>query len=144
MLPFFAWLLLASGPGDPQLLVSGVDSLGSPTRDGRFLTHIHEGNLALRDLARGTDRILTTKAAGSKEFAYFSVPSRDGSQIAYAWFNTEGFYELRIVGSGGGVARTIYRNPEAGFVQPTAFTPDGGKILTLLFLKSRKGNFMIQ
>lgn len=143
MLPLFAWLLFASGTGDPQLLVSGVDSLGAPTRDGRYLTHVHEGNLALRDLARGTDRILTTKAAGSKEFAYFSVPSRDGSQVAYAWFNAEGFYELRIVGAGGGVARTIYRNPEAGFVQPTAFTPDGGKILTLLFRKDNTSQIVL-
>ena len=133
MLPLFAWLLFASGPGDPQLLVSGIDSLGAPTRDGRYLTHVHEDNLALRDFARGEDRILRTKAAGSREFAYFSVPSRDCSQIAYAWFNAEGFYELRIIGRAGGVPRTIYRNPEAGFVQPTAFTPDGGKILTLLF-----------
>lgn len=143
MLPLFAWLLFASGPGDPQLLVSGIDSLGAPTRDGRYLTHVHEGNLALRDLARGKDRMLTTKAAGSREFAYFSVPSRDGSQIAYAWFNAEGFYELRIISTAGGVPRTIYRNPEAGFVQPTAFTPDGGKILTLLFRKDNTSQIVL-
>lgn len=113
----------------------GASHLGSPSPDGRYLTGIDPdtGDLLLRDLAAGTHRRLTRKPAGSKEFAYFSVFSRDSRSIAYAWFNSDGFYELRHISTAGGEPRTIYRNEEAGFVQPTAFTADGKQILTLLF-----------
>lgn len=135
MSPLFALLLLAADPPQPKLLATGVVSLGAPSRDGRFLSHIRDGNLAWRNLDTNQDQLLTTKPKDSPEFAYFSVPSRDAAHIAYAWFNAQGFYELRLVASTGGAPRTLYRNPEAGFVQPCAFTPDNSKILTLLFRK---------
>jgi dipeptidyl aminopeptidase/acylaminoacyl peptidase len=93
------------------------------------------GDLALRDLATGKMRRLTSrKTAG--EFAYFSVVSPDSRRVAYAWFNESGFYDLRLAEAGGASPpRILYRNPEAGFVQPSAFSPDGAQILTLLFRK---------
>ena len=77
-------------------------------------------------------------AAEKGQFAYFSVIAPKGDQVAYAWFNDEGFYELRLAaiplaGAKRGPPRTLVRNPEAGFVQPCAFSPDGSQILTLFF-----------
>jgi Tol biopolymer transport system component len=109
--------------------------LGAPSRDGRYLSHVDAAthNLALRDLALGRSRLLTARAAESGEFAYFSIPSPDARRVAYAWFNDEGFYDLRVTDRDSGTPRVLYRNEEAGFVQPCAWTPDGKFILTLLF-----------
>lgn len=128
-------MALAGGDSGATVVARDVVSLGAPTRDGKYLTHVREGNLAWRDLQSGQDRLLTRKAAGSGEFAYFSVPSRDGKRVAYAWFNEAKFYELRMVEVDGGEPRVLYRNAEAGFVQPCAFSADGSKILTLFFRK---------
>lgn len=113
-----------------------VTLLGSPSRDGRWLSFADPatGALGVRDLAAGTWRAIATRPAGSREFAYFSVFSRDGRSVAYAWFNGQGFYELRVAASTGeGQPRVAYRNEDAGFVQPCAWTPDDKLILTLLF-----------
>jgi Tol biopolymer transport system component len=110
--------------------------LGAPSPDGRYLSFVdvETGDLAVRDLATGERRRLTNNRAAG-EFAYFSAISPDSRQVAYAWFNEQKFYDLRVVGVDGGQSRTLYRNPEAGFVQPCAWTPDGKQILTLLFRK---------
>jgi TolB protein len=113
-----------------------TNALGAPSPDGRHLSFVDsDGNLAIRDLETHTVRALTSSAGGPApgQFAYFSIFSRDSRQVAFAWFNDEGFYELRVVALDGSAPRTLYRNPEAGFVQPTAFSPDGDQILTLLF-----------
>lgn len=113
-----------------------TNALGAPSPDGRYLSFVDTaGNLALRDLESGTSHALTSGAGGPApgQFAYFSVFSRDSQQVAYAWFNEERFYELRIVSTDGSAPRTLYRNPEAGFVQPTAFSTDGDQVLALLF-----------
>ena len=113
-----------------------TNALGAPSPDGRFLSFVNAaGNLAIRDLATGDSRALTSDAGGPPpgQFAYFSVFSRDSQQLAYAWFNEDQFYELRLVSIDGSAPRTLYRNPEAGFAQPTAFSPDGAEVLTLLF-----------
>ena len=123
---------------EPRRLWTGddVNLLGGPSRDGKLLSFVDSksGNLALRDLGAGTNRLLTSKPAGSKEFAYFSTISPDSHQIAYAWFNKQAFYELRVVDQAG-KSRILFQNEEAGFVQPCAWSPDGKQILTLLFRK---------
>ena len=113
----------------------GVNLLGGPSRDGKILSYVDPAtrNLAIRDLATGQSRELTQQKGG--EYAYFSSISRDASRVAYAWFNAEGFYELRIAGTDGANSRTIFRNEEAGFVQPCGWTPDDRYVLTLLFRK---------
>ena len=113
-----------------------TDVLGAPSPDGRFLSFVdRSGDLAIRDLDSGTNRAITRPAGGNavEEFAYFSIFSRDASRIAYAWFNEEGFYELRLADVASSETRLLYRNREAGFVQPCAFSPDGEHILTLFF-----------
>jgi Tol biopolymer transport system component len=130
---------MASGPAVRTVWdAPGANILGAPTRDGRLVTCADpmSGDLAVLDTATGKLRRLTEKGrAAAKEYASFSVPSRDGSAVAYAWFNDAGFYDLRVVPVSGGTPRVLFRNPEAGFVQPTAWTPDGRRILTLLFRK---------
>src|SRR5690606_27291105 len=126
--------LLAAGP---SLVWQGADVnlLGAPSSDGAWLSYVRAGELAIRDLRTGGSVTLTREAAVSRQFAYFSVMSRDGANVAYAWFNNHGFYELRVVSAKGGEPRVLYSNEEAGFVQPCAWTPDGKQILTLLFRK---------
>lgn len=128
----------------------GANVLGAPTPDGRLVTCIDpaSGDLAVLETATGALRRLTHKpTSAAKEFAYFSVPSRDGSRAAYAWFNEAGFYDLRVVpiapavppdaptATPAAAPRILFRNEEAGFVQPTSWTPDGKRILTLFFRK---------
>lgn len=131
----------------PRLVWAGEDvsSLGAPTRDGRMLTIVDKrsGDLAFRSLLDGATKRIT-HSASSGEFSYFSVPSRDGNRLAYAWFNDEGFYELRVTDADSpGTARTVYKNPEAGFVQPCAFSPDGEQILTLLFRRDNVSQIVL-
>ncbi len=108
-----------------------------PSPEGRFLSCMDPdtGDLAIRDLASGKLRRLTSRAPDSKEFAYFSAVSPDSRQIAYAWFNESGFYDLRVASVETGENRVLYRNEESGFVQPSDWTPDGRHILTLFFRK---------
>ena len=119
-----------------------VNTLGAPSRDGRWLSYVDpsSGDLAVRDLKSGGKRFVTRKdpATQDGEFAYFSVISQDGATAAFAWFNDEGFYDLRLaeIPAEGGAPeppRVLYRNREAGFVQPCAFSPDGKHVLTLFF-----------
>lgn len=124
--------LLAGAPR-PLFTDSAVTLLGAPSPDGQYVSLVEHANLAIRHTATGRSTVLT--AARGKEFAYFSSISRDSQSIAYAWFNEEGFYELRTISITGGPPKTLFKNPEAGFVQPTAWTPDNKHILTLLFRK---------
>lgn len=113
-----------------------TDVLGAPSPDGQFLSFVdRSGNLAIRDLDSGTNRAITRPAGGNAvgQFAYFSIFSPDASRIAYAWFNEEGYYELRLADVATSETRRLYRNREAGFVQPCTFSPDGEHILTLFF-----------
>ena len=79
----------------------GVDAMGQVSPDGRFLTFTDwdTGDLAVHDLATGENRRITRKGSWwpSGEYAEFSVVSADGRQIAYNWYNKDGFYDLRIV-----------------------------------------------
>ena len=132
---------------EPRCLWAGVgaDVLGAPSPDRRYVSVVDpdSGDLALREVSSGRLRRLTHKNSEQDEgqFAYFSVISPDSKWVAYAWFNDEKFYELRVVAmnDSGDVAqpRVLYRNQEAGFVQPCAWSPDGTEILALF---SRKDN----
>ena len=124
--------LLSAAPR-PLFTDPAVTLLGAPSPDGKYVSLVENAGLAIRNTATGQSTILA--AARGKEFAYFSSISRDSQSIAYAWFNDEGFYELRSLPLTGGQPKTLFKNPEAGFVQPTAWTPDNKFILTLLFRK---------
>src|SRR5882672_5975734 len=132
------WALLAeSGVLVPKLVWSGpeVTLLGGVSRDGRFLSYVDPSsrNLAIHDIASGKNRILTHAPAASGEFGYFSSISPDSRRVAYAWFNKQGFYDLRVIDMDGSHEQILFSNEEAGFVQPCAWSPDSKFILTLLF-----------
>ena len=118
--------------------------LGSPSLDGHFLSFVDSGSgdLAIRDLASGEKRRLT-RSGDLGQFAYFSILSPDSRLAAYAWFNEEKFYDLRVIGLDGSGRRTLFRNEEAGFVQPCAWSPDGKQILTLFFRKDNSSQIAL-
>ena len=88
-----------------------VDTNGTISPDGRYLSYVdwETGDLALHDLVANTDRRLTNKGTWDQsiENAWLSAISRDGKQVAYAWYNAKKRYELRIVSL-----------ETAGFTQP--------------------------
>jgi Tol biopolymer transport system component len=110
-----------------------VDTFGSVSPDGRHLTFTdwETGDLAIRDLESGKNRRLTGKTSwtDSSEFAEFSTMAADGNHIAYAWSNTDGFYELRVIGRHSGPARVLYRNAEVPYLQPFEWSRDKKHIL---------------
>ena len=143
-------LLATDAVADPEPTVRSVwvdahtNLLGAPSLDGRYLSlvDVETGDLAVLDLSTREKIRLTSNPPGSREFAYFSAISPNSSRVAYAWFNDEEFYELRLVSLADaesrirpGEPRVVFRNPEAGFVQPCSWSPDGEQILTLLFRK---------
>ena len=119
----------------------GVDAYGAPSSDGRYLTFVDwsTGDLAIRDMAAGENRRLTNKGSWSEsaENAQVSVLSPDGEQVAYAWFNEDGFFDLRLVGFDGSNPRVLYRDDEVDYLEPAAWSPDGTHILALLNRKDR-------
>ena len=110
-----------------------VDALGSPSPDGKLLSHVdwETGNLAVRDLTTGESRAVVKARGDVSDFAYFSVISPDGRQVAYSFFDRE-MYDLRVVGLDGGTPRTIFRRTESLEVIPMAWSPDGTEILVIL------------
>ncbi len=124
-----------------------VQLLGSLSPDGRYLTSVDmraTGNLMIRDIAAGTNRILTDKTGwDSNEYAWISIFSPDGEQVAYTWFSTEKYpdsddvsYELRIINRDGSGMRRLFRNQEISYLEPHGWTPDGRWILALLNTRS--------
>ncbi|HUP64338.1 MAG TPA: tetratricopeptide repeat protein, partial [Thermoanaerobaculia bacterium] len=108
-----------------------VNSLGAPTKDGRFITATdwNTGNVIIRDLVSGRVRSLSGKSGwDSREFAMYSVPSPDGTLVAYAWGYSR--YDLRVTRADGLATRVL---TSAHFLQPMSWTPDGKAILTLVW-----------
>jgi Tol biopolymer transport system component len=118
-----------------------VDTLGSTSADGKYLsfTDWQTGDLAVREMATGDKRYLTRKGTWneSAEFAEMSTISPDASQIAYAWFNTDLFYELRVIHRDGGQSRVLYRNDQTQWLRPCAWSPDGKTLAVELSRRDR-------
>ncbi len=122
-----------------------VDGQGSISADGRYLsfTDWSTGDLAIRDLATGTNRRLTNTGGWIKsgDFAEFSVISPDGRAIAFSWFTDEDaayFYDLRLMplnGAGGSGMRVIHRRGDMTWIRPFAWTPDGRQLVVIRALK---------
>jgi hypothetical protein len=142
--------LAALGKRDGALTVRQVwagsheDLLGAPTRDGRSLTlqDWESEDLAVLDLATGQKRRLTNKGP-SLEFAMLSLPSPDGEMVVYAWYNKEGFYDLRLVGLDGSHPRVLYANSEVKYLWPTDWSPDGQSVLAVLYGKDKKTRIVL-
>ena len=113
-----------------------VDNLGTISPDGRSLSFVDwdTGDLAVRDMATGAKRRVTDKGPWDKsdDYAEWSAYSRDGSQIAYSWFNGKSHrYELRVIRPDAQVVnqhRVLFDNPDVSWVGPYDWTPDGKRI----------------
>jgi Tol biopolymer transport system component len=113
----------------------GVDAMGGLSPDGRYLSFVDWGtcDLAVRDLSTGENRHLTHQGSlGCDEFAEYSVVSPDGKVVAYAWYNKEGAYELRVVGLDGSGRRVLLPGRTEDWLCPVDWSPDGSRILVNL------------
>jgi Tol biopolymer transport system component len=109
-----------------------VDPTGTPSPDGRFLTHpdMETGAVAVRDLATGETRLLTDyEAPYFPGFAMLPRFSPDGSQVAYTWWQNDApqDYGLRVVGVDGGEPRVL--GEPSGWIDAEGWAPDGRWIL---------------
>ncbi len=127
----------AGASGSSALSVRRVwaqaDATGKVSPDGRFLsfTDWDTGDLAIRDLATGQNRLLTgtgSLAGSGRGMAEYSMPSPDNKNVAYAWHS--GGYNLCVVGFDGSKPR-ILRASGNGVLDlfPRAWSPDGRQLL---------------
>ncbi len=126
--------------GEPNRGLNSVNGTVSP--DGRYLslTNWATGNLALRDLATGTDRPLTDDGKPGQQYAESSVISRDGRLVGYSWWNgITRRYELRVVPVQGAPSkpRQLYDNPDVRSITPYDWSPDGRWIAVGLTRRDR-------
>lgn len=117
---------------------SGVDTLGAVSPDGRYLSFVdwETGDLAIRELATGTNRRLTNKGSWtqSTEFALFSKWSPDSRRIVYQWYNKEEILDLRVIDIKDSTSRILYRNQrQLDYVQAFDWSPDGKSILAAIY-----------
>jgi len=111
------------------------DLTGGISPDGRYLSYVDwtAGNLAVRELITETSWLLTKNTTWETldGWAYISVISPDGKQIAYSWFNEKGldFYDLRIIDLDASNMRVLYHDASIFYIQPCDWSPDGKDIL---------------
>jgi Tol biopolymer transport system component len=125
--------------GDSRLTIRRVPNLdmyARPSPDGKYLafTEWKAGNLALLDVATGVTRMLTKDGSFVEpgQMAQFSAWSRDSSRIAYQWDVVgpkESREELRILPLSGDTPPVAITFPEASWVLPRDWSPDGSRIL---------------
>ncbi|UCE40581.1 MAG: PD40 domain-containing protein [Candidatus Aminicenantes bacterium] len=112
----------------------GTDILGEPSPDGKYMSYVdwNTGDLAIRDLATGKNRRLTSKGSWveSPEFALFSKWSPDSKRIVYNWANEKESFDLRIVGLDSTKPQILSCTlKEMAYWQPFGWSPDGKSIL---------------
>ncbi len=111
---------------------SDADFLGVPSPDGTQLAH-HvwaTGDIAIRDLETGESRSITQNPMPYYPgFAMFPHISRDGSQVAYVWWNSEttGSSELRVAGIEDPDPQAL--STWEGYLNPEDWSPDGTQIV---------------
>jgi Tol biopolymer transport system component len=109
-----------------------VDTTGTISADGRYLsfTDWTTGDLAVRDLATGSNRRLTNKGtwAESEDYAELSVMRPDGRQVAYAWYSEDrDRYDLRMVdiSTDKPSPSILYENVDVDWIAPMDWSADG-------------------
>ncbi len=106
---------------------------GAPSPDGRYISYVDwdTGDLAIYEIATGKEQRLTNKESWDKsnEFAGLSRWSPDGTQIVYAWYNKNGFFDLRIIGIDGSKNRILFSDKEVQWIYTYDWSQDGKQIL---------------
>lgn len=137
---------IAAAPSSRQLWTPKPDfAFGTISADGRYLSlsDWSTGDLTLHDFTTGRDRRLTNKGTWqeSGDYTDYSTASRDGRQVAYAWYNdAKQRYELRVVGTdpvAAATPRVLFENADVAYLAPFDWSPDGRWIATWL---GRKDN----
>jgi Tol biopolymer transport system component/beta-lactamase regulating signal transducer with metallopeptidase domain len=118
---------------------SDVDDTGEPSPDGRYISHMDwvTGDLAIYDIATGKTRRLTNKGSweDSNEFVESSRWSPDSKQIAYAWYNKNDKYDLRVLGIDGAESHVLLGDENYDWIRPCDWSKDGKFILARLLRK---------
>ena len=102
--------------------------------DGRYfaLTDMAAGNVAVRDVTTGSDRLLTNTGDLFSEYAAVPVISPDGRAVAYTWYK-DNKVEVRVVSAAGAEVprpQVVLRNElNDGEAYQIAWMPDGQELL---------------
>ena len=106
------------------------------SNDGRYfsLTDMATGNVAMRDLTTGSDRLLSYTGDWFSEYADVPVISPDGRSVAYTWYiHKENKVELRVVSTAGAdVPRpqvVLQTELNDGGAYQIAWMPDGKELI---------------
>ena len=105
-----------------------VEFSGRPSPDGRYLSYSQRtGNLAIRELATGETRQVTTDASLQTAWAGSSLFSPDGREVAYEW-GWEGF-SLHVSSVNGFQTRVLLPAKRDWRAVPCDWSPDGRSFL---------------
>ncbi len=121
----------------------GMDSTGEISPDGKYLSFVDwtTGDLAVRDMATGEVRRLTSKEglpSSPYEFPDPSIWAPDSNQIAYVWYRDGDFVDVRVIGLDGSKPRVLFRGDYfKDWVRLCDWSPDGRSILAK-FNKARE------
>ena len=148
---FVVWQGPILNPVDPLAEAAGTtvqllfddpegDVGGTISADGRYLScsHWETGNAGICDLVSGEKKVLTQYGDWKEDdawkksgFADTNIVSPDGKQIAFTYYTSSHepnpTVELRIIGSDGTGARTLYsKSPYSisGWITPDAWSSD--------------------
>jgi Tol biopolymer transport system component len=116
---------------------------GAPARDESYLTFTDAdtGDLSVRNLSTGATRRITANKSADDGNAEDSIPSPDGKQIAYAWFQN-GHGDLRVIHLDGSGMRVLYSDPAVRYVELYDWSPDEKNILVVLQKENHQRNEM--
>ncbi|MBK5291492.1 MAG: PD40 domain-containing protein [Acidobacteriia bacterium] len=128
-----------------------VDIQGSVTPEGRYISFVDwdTGDLALYDSV--TDKHHPVVMANNPKsgrwnvFANASSISRDGSKVAYSWFdNSEGRSALWAANlHGDPMPQRLYDDPQIEWMEPRDWSPDSRWIAVFVELKDRSNQLAL-
>ena len=104
-----------------------------PASNGRHVAYIDPvtGDIALHDLADGSDRRLTNDAASMTTGDFYDAPiaSPDGHRVAYArWSGVTDRFELGVLDDAGRRLQTITTDATSAPMLPLLWSPDGQRL----------------
>ncbi len=110
----------------------GILFEGEISPEGKYISFMDgdTGDLSVYDLESGTKRRLTNKGSWkeSEAYAYTSRWAPDGKQIAYSWYDGQG-WDLRLVNTDAAKSRVLYKSSQWEVATPCDWSPDGSHIL---------------
>lgn len=115
----------------------GIDVMAKPFPDGERMavTDWTTGDVAVYRVATGELERLTHQPTPYAEgIAMFTVPSPDGSRIAYAWQDYREDMEetqLRVIGLDDSAPERLYRGPAVAWINAWDWSQDGSRLLVL-------------